>query len=427
MEFPEPTAWAVSHWWDEPWSRGAWSLLRVGATPETRRTLGEPVAGRVVLAGEATHPAQAGMTHGAYEEGMRAFQWCTELGHRRVGVVGAGMAGLAAARALVDSGVHVEVFEARDRIGGRIHSVELRGAVGELGANWLQQGTRNTLRPISDALGLQLVATDFHAPLDLGPDGPFDTSDDADILAAFRQQIEALRSTRAIAANPSDTSVSAMVDTWVEQESRWPGSAVRHVIDAEVYLDSGAPLSDLSARYGFEPGVGEGDSWIMGGYRQILDSLAYGLTVHLSSPVHRVTYGPDGSGVHGPRGGFSAFDAVVVTAPAAVLRWDGIAFEPPLPEQHRGALDLLTAGRVEKAVLCFEERWWVRSESNYMRLFDGRPGCVSEWLDLTETVGVPTISGLFVGDWVAELWGRADDEEIASAVTTVLHQLARRA
>ena len=59
----------------------------------------------------------------------------------RVIVVGAGFAGLAAADALATAGVDVLVFEARDRVGGRVWSQELpTGGVVEMGAEFILPG-----------------------------------------------------------------------------------------------------------------------------------------------------------------------------------------------------------------------------------------------------------------------------------------------
>src|SRR4051812_18540394 len=100
---------AVSHWGEDPWARGSWSLIGRHGSPQDRIALGMPVHDRLRIAGEATHPTRAGMTHGAFEQGRAAAAWAIERGHTEIVVVGAGMAGLGAARLLDDHGLEVEI------------------------------------------------------------------------------------------------------------------------------------------------------------------------------------------------------------------------------------------------------------------------------------------------------------------------------
>jgi monoamine oxidase len=392
---------AVSRWWDDPFSAGAWSVLRPGATENTRSALGKPIDGRLVLAGEATHPDQAGMTHGAFEEGLRAAAWAVACGHRAVLVIGAGFAGLGAAHALRQSGVEVTVLEARDRVGGRVHSIPLAdGTCVELGANWLQQGERNTLAPAATRLGLRTVATDFGAPLDIDLGGLEHRPTDPDLLRAL------------LADQPVGASIAQALSDASIPDLPW-------LVDTEISLDAGVPLDDLSARLGFEPGVGEGDRWIVGGYRQLLDELATGVPIELNTPVCSIVRTATGVTVDG-----RAADAVIVTVPIAVLRRGTISFDPALPASHRQTLELITAGRVEKVALRADRRCWPVSPSGYLRIGAGRPGWISEWLDLTDAVGAPTITGIFVGPWAAELWDGRSDGEVGAAAMDILRRAA---
>jgi hypothetical protein len=84
----------------------------------------------------------------------------------------------------------------------------------------------------------------------------------------------------------------------------------------------------------------------------------------------------------------------------------------------------MTTGRVEKVALAFTERFWPREPSGYLRVFDAGGARVSEWLDLTDTVGSPLITGLFAGRWAEELWDGRTDEEIVSAAVDVLLTLS---
>jgi phytoene dehydrogenase-like protein len=156
-----------------------------------------------------------------------------------------------------------------------------------------------------------------------------------------------------------NTKMAALLEDMISNSTLAAAAALRRVVDAEVFLDAPWDLSDLSAKFGFEAGVGEGDRWIVGGYKQLLERLADGVQVDLEWPVTSIE-GCDASGntVRGSRGESATAAAVIVTAPVNLLRAGGIAFQPPLPEEHRHALDLLIGGRAEKVALQFETCWW---------------------------------------------------------------------
>ncbi|MEV6303452.1 FAD-dependent oxidoreductase [Actinoplanes sp. NPDC051861] len=404
---PEPVAFAVSHWGDDPWSLGSWSLIGRNGTPDDRIMLGTPIGGRLRIAGEGTHPTRAGMTHGAYEQGIAAATWAAGRGHARVAVIGAGMAGLAAARELTARGVDTCVWEARDRPGGRTASVDVGGFGFDLGANWLQQYDDNALARLASAIGLRVVATDFNDPLVLGSPQPPEGLD------------RELRSR--LGAAPAGATVADVIDDWVRDVDPDTAAAIGRLADAEIVMDSGVPLSWLSARHGFEPGVGEGDRWIVGGYQLLVRHLADGLDIRLGRPVRHIEVTADGVHLHG-----ETVDAVIVTAPVPVLAAGVISFTPPLPAAHRDALGRLGAGRVEKVVLRFEHRFWPVHGSGYYRVHGPAGGSVSEWLDATEADGVPTLVGLFAGPWLDDLWSGADDE-IARRAAGVFGDAVRQA
>src|ERR1700719_2545030 len=74
-----------------------------------------------------------------------------------VAVIGAGAAGIGAARRLADKGsVSVLVLEARDRVGGRVHTIEPSGFPLDRGAEWLHSADRNPLSPIARELGFRV-------------------------------------------------------------------------------------------------------------------------------------------------------------------------------------------------------------------------------------------------------------------------------
>ncbi len=399
---PRPTAWHITRWRDDPFSRGSWSVLRPGGTAAHRRTLGGPIDDRVILAGEAVDRDQATMVHGAYSSGLAAARWAIDSGARSVIVVGAGMAGLAAARHLSDEGLDVVVLEARDRLGGRTHSIELGGVTLDAGAAWVQQFPRNPLGRLAESLGLQLVPTHFDRALAAAADGPVGPA--TDVRAAFASLEAAIDRD----GPPLVEQVRRHLDGLAPAERR----LAQFAIEGELLLEAGSRLEEVSPHMLDEDGAAPGDPWLPGGYRQLVDHLAAGLDVRASTVVRRIEWDLDGVSVD-----WLAADRCICSVPVGAL--GSIAFSPGLPAGHREALDHLGMAAFEKAVLQFDERWWPVSPSGYLRWYD-RPPSWTEWLDLTDVVGTPTIAGLIAADAVAEHHDGRSDEDVALAATAAL-------
>jgi monoamine oxidase len=401
-EPPRPTAWHITRWRDDPFSRGSWSVLRPGGTADHRRALGSPIDDRVILAGEAVDRDQATMVHGAYSSGVAAAKWAVASGARSVIVVGAGMAGLAAASQLADEGLDVVVLEARDRLGGRTHTIELTGVTLDAGAAWVQQFPRNPLGRLAESLGLQLVPTHFDRALAAASDGP--VGDTPHVRAAFA----ALEAAIDRHGPPLVEQVQRHLDGLAPDRRR----LAQFAIEGELLLEAGSRLEDVSPHMLDEDGAAPGDPWLPGGYRQLVDHLAAGLDVRRNTVVHRIEWDLDGVSVD-----WLAADRCICTIPVGAL--DAVTFSPGLPVGHREAMAHLGMAAFEKAVLQFDERWWPVSPSGYLRWYDTPPSW-TEWLDLTDVVGTPTIAGLIAADAVAAHHDGRSDEDVALAATAAL-------
>ncbi|MNG94683.1 Putrescine oxidase [compost metagenome] len=397
-----PTAWHVTHWRDDPYSRGAYSTLLPGGTPAHRSTLGEALGGRLLIAGEACNPKAPAMTHGAWDDGLRAADVALNAGARRVIVIGAGCAGLAAAQRLRAQAVDCIVLEGRDRIGGRTHSVGLKGINVDQGAAWLQHFAENALARIAQRHGLRLVETDFSQPLAAASDGPM-----PDVDGAWAALIDRIDRTR-----PLSEAVHHYLRTLDAEQAR----ATQFAIDGNLLLEACLPLAQLSLSVLDEEGIGHGDRMLPGGYSELIALLAQGLDIRLNCTVSHIDWSGQTVEVNGERGDFC-----ICTVPVGVLQT--LAFTPALPAAQREALGHLAMGTLEKVILQFDERWWPRSASGYLRWYDV-PASWGEWLDLTDAVGTPTIAGLIAADAVERQFAGRSDEQIAMAACAALQSWA---
>ena len=163
---PDPTgpiAYLRTNWSQDPYAQGAYSHVSKnspGTGESDRATVESPIDGRLFFAGEALNPNDQSSVHAAHESGLRAVAAVQAEGHRTVAVIGAGMAGLTTAHGLDRAGVEVTVLDARDRIGGRVHTSESDGRALDLGAAWIHGPDGNPLTPMADAMGMARVETD---------------------------------------------------------------------------------------------------------------------------------------------------------------------------------------------------------------------------------------------------------------------------
>ena len=399
----QPTAWHVTHWCDDAYCLGAYSTLLPGGRPQHRHVLGECLDGRLVIAGEACNPKAPAMTHGAWDDGIRAARLAVQTGARRVIVIGAGCAGLGAARHLRANGVDCVVIEARERIGGRTHSLQLGEVTVDVGAAWLQQFADNALAREAVHLGLTMVATDFSQPLSAASDGPVQGINEA--WQALRQGVD-----RSL---PLATGIERYLAGLEPVQAR----ATRYAIDGNLIIEACLPLTQLSVESLDEEGVGNEDRFLPGGYRQIIEHLASGLDIRLGQPVSQIDWRDGELRINDERGDFC-----ICTVPLGVLKT--LRFLPELPPAQRDALAHLGMGKLEKVVLQFDQRWWPRSPTVYLRWYD-TPASWIEWLDLTDTVGKPTIAGLIAADALEREFAGRSDKEIALAARDALQAWAK--
>lgn len=280
-------------------------------------------------------------------------------------VVGAGMAGLGAARRLHDAGCEVVVLEARDRIGGRLHTVDLLGATVDLGGAWIHGPEGNPVTALAFEAGVTGTPTVWHRDparlLVADPSGPLsDVTGFSRGVSAFWERLETAKAGHRRAGAPA-MSVAEAVAEGVVPDGDLEGTRLlgfRHAASVSVQsleADDADRISFDELVLDERPG---GDLLLTGGgYRGVVRHLARDLDVALGWPVSKVSVRPDGVELSGP-GGVRPGAAVILTVPLGVLVAGDVVVDPPLPAALTEALTSLGMGCAEKLALGFAERRW---------------------------------------------------------------------
>jgi monoamine oxidase len=275
-------------------------------------------------------------------------------------VIGAGAAGLAAARRAAEGGLRVTILESRDRVGGRVAEAVDAVQFAELGAEFIHGDAPET-RALMREIGESEVETG----------GESFTPDAEGVLQPEASDWEdATKLFDGVRELPADESVDRFLARFKDPSMAQFVCLARSFVEG---FDAADPALASVRGIAFElhSGVDAKAARPVDGYRPVIEHLyalceRAGVEFALSNIVRRIAWRRSFVSVttDDDRGNERIFRArtAIVTLPAGLLRENGtgahVVFEPHLGERKRAALEKIEMGDVVKVVLSFQSRFW---------------------------------------------------------------------
>lgn len=254
-------------------------------------------------------------------------------------VIGAGCAGIAAARELAARGRSCIVLEGGSRVGGRAWTENTSfGLPFDHGASWLHQADDNPLTSLARALGCEMLDHDRLRERLLFAHGRFATLAERAAFAAAEDSFWQAIDAAAQDGGPDRPAAEAAPrgGPWDATVAHWEGAQI-----------CAAELSRMSL-HDFAATALDGPNLILrGGIGGLVARLAEELPVRLNARVERLCWSNGGVTAEGAFGRITA-RAAIVTVSTGVLAAGGIAFDPPLPLATQEAIHALPLGLLTK-------------------------------------------------------------------------------
>jgi monoamine oxidase len=317
-------------------------------------------------------------------------------------IVGAGAAGIAAARRLHDVGVDCLLVEARPRLGGRAWTiVGDTGLVLDLGCGWLHSADRNPWVEVAERQGATI---DKSRPpwARRSPEIGFSHAEQDEFqqaIGSFFTRLERVRERQ------SDIAAAAYLDPY----SRWNG-----LIDALGTYITGAEWDRVSA-IDFDRYEDTGVNWrLVRGYGTLISDYGAGLPAMLDCVVRAIDHGGKLLRIDTAKGAIAA-DQAIVTIPSALIAAEQPTFTPALPEKTQAAQGL-PLGLADKLFMALEG---ADEFGNDIRIF-GHTDRAATGAYQFRPLGRPMIEAYFGGGFAAELEAGGDGAFFDFAVSELV-------
>ncbi|KAI5069121.1 hypothetical protein GOP47_0015422 [Adiantum capillus-veneris] len=351
-------------------------------------------------------------------------------------VVGAGIAGLAAARALHDLGFKVTILESRGRIGGRIDTDYEFGFPVDMGASWLHGACpENPLAPLIGRLRLPLYQTSGENSVlydhDLESYALFDSDGQQvppglvnRVSKVFEGILEEVKKLHMESAEDFSILKAIALVLARKPELRLTGICQKvmqwYICRLEGWF--AADADSISASFWYEEELlGGGHGLMVKGYYPVVHALAQGLNIHFHSRVRKIYRRLGKVEVITEDNRHWKADAAIICVPLGVLKANVIKYEPRLPEWKEAALNDMGVGKENKIALYFKEVCWPNVE--FLGIVAPTSYGCSYFLNLHKATGHPVLVYMPAGQLADDIEKLSDEAAARFAVVQLKRML----
>ena len=347
----------------------------------------------------------------------------------KVIVIGAGASGLTAARILQDQGRDVIVLEGRERLGGRLHTIQVGGGMVDEGGNWIHGVPENPLYHLAQDSGFTISEDNFIHPFRMKV---FDQVTGRNVNP-FKMLYFLWQAARVIGRYTHESLTATHTESNLADRLEKDIARVRGANNKRYFRFLLRMVIDLTAAQNSEllhpngmalnPDYEDGKDYVIeGGYSRLIERLAARLDVRLGTIVEAINYADDGVEIVTNQGIFQG-SHVIVTVPLGVLKTKAITFNPPLPTWKLEAIGNMGMGVVEKIALKFETPFWRSSTQTPRSVFyvANELGDFPAFIDTTSSAGQPMLIAFLSGEQVRRMG--QDAEPFVERAAEVLKEI----
>ncbi|TAL63454.1 MAG: amine oxidase [Legionella sp.] len=285
-------------------------------------------------------------------------------------IIGAGVSGIIAANQLNQQGIHAIILEARDRIGGRVYTIQPWGTATDLGASWIHKINNNPLSALAIKYNIPILPTEYshESPVSMLESATiFDANGKKFSQKRFGIALEQIKKFITYLDDHASSFSNNYSITDALQDYMKINPMNQDSLDLLVHIngdsgeyENGANIANTSYKVANDTqSVTSGaDVIFTHGYSQLLSKLTQDIPIFLNQVVTKIVYDKEGVTVYTKDNKQYKAKYLLSTLPLGVLKANTIEFSPTLPKDKLAAIQRIGMGVYNKAFLLFDKPFW---------------------------------------------------------------------